>query len=179
MQKTTSTTTSLSSPRTSWINGRPENIQNPTTMTTMTTKTVATTMPVSSADAAAATSSTTQVSLSSQESPPKGLGNRRSTSRRQSLVSPAVPPPSPNIPKHILTPSRPTRQSSQLPHTNPGHGGQLAIPLGLLPLLDGEHHTDELSVKFEAGWPLLEQWLLSIGGGEGDGDYGRVVIIYK
>ncbi|KAF8798191.1 NPR2-domain-containing protein [Phlegmacium glaucopus] len=176
MQKNT-TTTALPSPRTSWINGRPENIQNPTTITT--TKTVTTTTPVSSADATAAASSTTQVSSSSQESPSKGFGNRRSAPRRQSLVSPAVPPPSPNIPKHILTPARPTRQSSQLSHTNPGHGTQLVIPSGLLPLLDGEHHTDELSVKFEAGWPLLEQWLLSIGGGEGDGDYGRVVIVYK
>ena len=53
------------------------------------------------------------------------------------------------------------------------------IPPALIPLLDGDHHTDELSVRFEAGWPLLEQWLITIGGGEGDGDYGRVVIIYK
>jgi hypothetical protein len=56
---------------------------------------------------------------------------------------------------------------------------QTVIPPGLIPLLDGDRHTDELSVKFEAGWPLLEQWLIAIGGGEGNGDYGRVVIIYK
>lgn len=48
-----------------------------------------------------------------------------------------------------------------------------------MPLLSGDRHTDELSVKFEAGWPLLEQWLIAIGGGEGSGDYGRVVIVYR
>jgi nitrogen permease regulator 2-like protein len=46
-------------------------------------------------------------------------------------------------------------------------------------LLDGEHHTDELAVGFEAGWPLLEQWLVSIGDGKGDGDFGKVLIIYR
>ncbi len=54
-----------------------------------------------------------------------------------------------------------------------------AIPPGLIPLLDGDRHTDELSVRFEVGWPLLEQWLIAIGGGKGDGDYGRVAIIYR
>ena len=165
----------LPGPRTSWINGRPENIQNLTTMTTTTTKVLAPTTPITS-DAAA--SSTTQASLSSQDSPTKGIESKRA-SRRQSLVSPVVPPPSPIIPKHNLNSSRLTRQTSQLPHTNSGPGAQLAVPPGLLSLLDGEHHTDELSVRFEAGWPLLEQWLVSIGGGGGDGDYGRVVIIYK
>jgi hypothetical protein len=121
---------------------------------------------------------TTQASLSSQDSPTKIIESQRSASRRQSLISPAVPPPSPIIPKHNLNPSRLTRQSSQL-HTNSGPGTQLTIPSGLLTLLDGEHHTDELSARFEAGWPLLEQWLVSIGGGVGEGDYGRVVIIYK
>jgi hypothetical protein len=175
-----STATAVSSPRTSWINGRPENIaQNPTTMTT-TTKNVAATISGSSADAAVtAGSSATQTSLSSsQDSPTKGIGSRKSASRRQ---SPAVPPPSPIIPKHNLTSSsRLTRQSSQLALSNSsGSGAQLSIPSALLPLLDGEHHTDELSVRFEAGWPLLEQWLVAIGGGQGDGDFGRVVIIHK
>jgi nitrogen permease regulator 2-like protein len=49
----------------------------------------------------------------------------------------------------------------------------------LLPLLDGEHHTDELATRFETGWPLLEEWLVAIGGGKGDGDFGRVSIIYR
>ncbi|KAF8911995.1 nitrogen permease regulator 2-domain-containing protein [Gymnopilus junonius] len=53
------------------------------------------------------------------------------------------------------------------------------IPPGLEAMLDGEHPTDELSVRFEAGWPVLEQWLHSIGGSEGPGNYGRVVMIYK
>lgn len=172
--KNSSTTAVLSSARTSWINSRPENIQNPTTMTTTTTKTVAPTTPVSS-DAAAP--STTHTSLSSQDSPTKGID--RSVSRRQSLISPAVPPPSPIIPKYNLNTSRLTRPSSQLPQTNSGPGAQLAVPSALLPLLDGEHHTDELSVRFEVGWPLLEQWLVSIGGGGGGGDYGRVAIICK
>lgn len=169
-------TTALSSPRASWINGRPENIRNPATITTTTTKTVTPTTPVGGDPT---TSSTTQASLSSQDSPTKGIESKRSASRRQSLVAPAVPPPSPIIPKHNLTPSRLPRQSSQLSHTNSGPRAHLAIPSGLLSLLDGEHHTDELSVRFEAGWPLLEQWLVSIGGGGGDGDYGRVAIIYR
>jgi len=53
------------------------------------------------------------------------------------------------------------------------------VPLELLPLLDGEHHTDELATRFETGWPLLEQWLVTAGGGKGDGDFGRVSIIYR
>ena len=181
IQKNASTSAALPSPRTSWINGRPESIvQNPTTTTT-TTKTVAATISGSSTDAApTAASLTTLTSLSSsQDSPTKRIGSKKSASRKQ---SPAVPPPSPIIPKHNLAPSRLTRQSSQHALTNSstsGPGAQLAIPSGLLPLLDGEHHTDELSVKFEAGWPLLEQWLVTLGGGQGDGDFGRVVIIYK
>jgi hypothetical protein len=182
IQKNTSTSAGVCSPLTSWINGRPESIgRKPTTMTTSTTKAVAATISGSSADAAVtAASLTTQTSLSSsQDSPSKRIGSKKPASRRQ---SPAVPPPSPIIPKHNLTLSRPTRQSSQLAlanSSNSGPGAQLAIPSGLLPLLDGEHHTDELSVKFEAAWPLLEQWLITIGGGQGDGDFGRVVIIYK
>lgn len=55
----------------------------------------------------------------------------------------------------------------------------VSVPPELLPLLDGEHHTDELATRFEAGWPLLEQWLIAVGGGKGDGDFGRVLIIYR
>jgi hypothetical protein len=46
-------------------------------------------------------------------------------------------------------------------------------------MLDGEHHTDELAAKFEAGWPILQKWLVAIGGGAEDGDFGRVVMIYR
>ncbi|KIK49258.1 hypothetical protein CY34DRAFT_797214 [Suillus luteus UH-Slu-Lm8-n1] len=54
-------------------------------------------------------------------------------------------------------------------------------PPELLPLLDGDHHTDELCTRFEVGWPQLQQWLVAIGGGkgDGDGDFGRVSIIYR
>lgn len=55
----------------------------------------------------------------------------------------------------------------------------VSVPPELLPLLDGEHHTDELATRFEIGWPLLEQWLITAGGGKGDGDFGRVLIIYR
>lgn len=47
----------------------------------------------------------------------------------------------------------------------------LTPPPELMPLLDGEHHTDELATRFEAGWPLLQQWLVAIGGGKGNGDF--------
>ena len=52
-------------------------------------------------------------------------------------------------------------------------------PPGLLPLLDGEHHTDELCTQFEVGWPVLEKWLRIVGGGSEEGDFGRVAIIYR
>lgn len=55
----------------------------------------------------------------------------------------------------------------------------LMYPPELAGLLDGEHHTDGLATRFEAGWPLLERWLVAIGGGSGEGDFGRVVIIYR
>lgn len=51
-------------------------------------------------------------------------------------------------------------------------------PPELKEFLDGKHHTDELGVRFEAGWPLLEKYLVAIGGGQGNGDYGRVELIY-
>ncbi|KAJ4497989.1 nitrogen permease regulator 2 [Lentinula lateritia] len=51
----------------------------------------------------------------------------------------------------------------------------LAYPTDLLELLDGEHHTDEVAVKFEAGWPLLEDWLRRIG----EDHNGRVLVIYR
>ena len=68
------------------------------------------------------------------------------------------------------SPSGPT---SRLPHT------ASPFPPALIPLLDGEHHTDELCVRFNVGWPMLEQWLVMAGGGEGNGDYGNVSIIYR
>lgn len=55
----------------------------------------------------------------------------------------------------------------------------LAYPPSLVPLLDGEHHTDELCCRFNVGWPTLERWLVAVGEGSGDGDYGKVLIIYR
>jgi len=48
-----------------------------------------------------------------------------------------------------------------------------------MPLLDGEHHADELCRQFEVGWPTLGRWLAAVGGGSGDGDFGKVLIIYR
>ena len=53
------------------------------------------------------------------------------------------------------------------------------MPPGLKELLDGTHHADELGVRFELGWPALEKHLIAIGGGRGDGDFGRVEIVYR
>jgi len=53
-----------------------------------------------------------------------------------------------------------------------------AYPPDLPGLLDGEHHTDELCTRFSVGWPVLERWLRTIGGG-GEEDLGRVSIIYR
>lgn len=55
----------------------------------------------------------------------------------------------------------------------------LVVPSELAQLLNGEHHTDELATKFEAGWPVLQKWLVAIGGGSEDGDFGRVIMVYR
>lgn len=55
----------------------------------------------------------------------------------------------------------------------------VSYPPELVELLDGEHHTDELCTRFEVGWPMMEQWLTAIGGGKGEGDLGKVLIIYR
>ncbi|KAF8892501.1 nitrogen permease regulator 2-domain-containing protein [Infundibulicybe gibba] len=103
-------------------------------------------------------------------------------SRRHSLISPANPPPSPVISKVTLGTARP-RPSRSPSMPNVALNGLQTIntpfPMDMLAMLDGEHHTDELAVKFEASWPLLEQWLVAIGGGQGNGDFGKVCIIYR
>ncbi|KAG6837286.1 hypothetical protein H0H93_011888 [Arthromyces matolae] len=103
---------------------------------------------------------------------------RRPESRRQSLITPLNPPPSPIVPKVGLPlASNPTGIRSRLSWAQnvpqPGVSGMRPIPPEFLTLLDGEHHTDELAVRFEAGWPLIEQWLIQAGGGTGDGDFGK------
>jgi hypothetical protein len=76
-------------------------------------------------------------------------------------------------------------------------------PLGIEQFLDGTHHTDELCVRFEAGWKELRAWLAVLAdvsaqvadegerdGGDDDDDeeetelekerrLGRVRIIYR
>ncbi|KAJ4487842.1 nitrogen permease regulator 2-domain-containing protein [Lentinula aciculospora] len=111
-------------------------------------------------------------------------------SRRQSLIPPMpatnVPPNSPNIPRLALNPPpRPRIERSPSAPTTRVYNGiaaksvlapvPLEYPTDLMELLDGEHHADELAVKFEAGWPLLEDWLRRIG----EGHNGRVLIIYR
>ena len=53
-------------------------------------------------------------------------------------------------------------------------------PPDLLTMLDGEHHTDEICTRFEVGWPTLQRWLRTSGGGsEAEEDYGRICLIYR
>jgi hypothetical protein len=129
----------------------------------------------------------TATTTTPQDSPVRTGG---SESRRQSLnFFPPNPPPSPILAKATiaaatLTPSRPRVSRSPSAPVVPTRNGMdsltsTPVPKDLLPLLDGEHHTDELAVRFEAGWPLLEQWLLAIGGSDEPGDFGRVAIIYR
>ncbi|KAH9952129.1 NPR2-domain-containing protein [Amylocystis lapponica] len=54
-----------------------------------------------------------------------------------------------------------------------------AFPADLIPLLDGEHNTDELCTRFEVGLPMLRKWLVAAGGGKGEDDFGSVSIIYR
>jgi hypothetical protein len=119
----------------------------------------------------------------------------RSGARRQSVVTspssslflgsnitpqPSYVPPSPipSRPRLLKTPSVPIIPQVPAPATaSPSSAWPYPAELPLL--LDGEHHTDELAVRFDAGWPLMEQWLVAVGGGNGIGDFGRVLIIYR
>ena len=115
-------------------------------------------------------------------------------------LEPPAPPSSPVMPGHPLSlyvrstdsPSISAQQSQRTSKTSFGSGGlgvgvdpgvgavsTLVVPSELAQLLDGEHHTDELATKFEAGWPMLQKWLVAIGGGSGDGDFGRVIMVYR
>ncbi|PPQ77501.1 hypothetical protein CVT25_011298 [Psilocybe cyanescens] len=164
MQKTATNT--LATQRNSWINFPHESLTNSTNSPAATSNTLN-----SSIASLASTSTTLPAPGLVHASPTKGASTGRE-SRRQSLIAPTVPPSSPIVSKITLTPSRPLNQVPQM-------SSQPVVPPTLKSMLDGEHHTDELSVKYEAGWPLLEQWLHTIGGGEGENDYGRVVIICK
>ncbi|TBU49096.1 NPR2-domain-containing protein [Dichomitus squalens] len=77
----------------------------------------------------------------------------------------------------LLVRPRLTREPSQAPALQ---GPAAQFPPELLPLLDGEHHTDEICTRFEVGWPVLRQWLFAAGGAtEGDEEYGNISIIYR
>lgn len=78
----------------------------------------------------------------------------------------------------VMTVSRPRLSRSPSAPMAPLQAPGPPYPPGLIALLDGEHHTDELCTRFEVGLPVLEQWLRIIGGG-GDNDFGQVAIIYK
>ncbi|KAF9526962.1 hypothetical protein CPB83DRAFT_856885 [Crepidotus variabilis] len=178
----------LSSPRASWLNFQQH--EPVVSATTATTALVSPNTSTSLSTVSASVSSTITVMPSStvQDSPTKGPLLGRSEGRRLSLTTPSVPPSSPVLSKMTLAPARTTRPSrspsvGQIGQPLIAPAGvpplQPTIPPDMIPLMDGDHHTDELSVRFEVGWPLLEQWLVTIGGGAGDGDYGRVAIIYR
>ncbi|KAJ7581227.1 NPR2-domain-containing protein [Mycena floridula] len=105
------------------------------------------------------------------------------TNVRNSLISSRsnVPPNSPTVIKVALPRPRLSRSPSApvIPTVYSQSFFATPVPAELAALLDGEHHTDELAVRFEAGWPLMEQWLMTIGGGAGEGDFGGVSIIYR
>ena len=99
-------------------------------------------------------------------------------------ITQSLAPPPPVRPRLSRSPSSPAIKTQQ---SNSGMAAPapmlaslpMAYPAALVPLLDGEHHADELCCQFEVGWPTLERWLVAVGGGSGDGDFGKVLIIYR
>jgi hypothetical protein len=87
--------------------------------------------------------------------------------------------PAPVRPRLLRSPSSPAIKTQTNSGTAPPApvlaSHPLAYPPALMPLLDGEHHADELCCQFEVGWPTLERWLVAVGGGSGDGDFGKVL----
>ncbi|KAG2111702.1 nitrogen permease regulator 2-domain-containing protein [Suillus discolor] len=108
--------------------------------------------------------------------PPSSVTGSQSIAHRNSSESQNAFPARPRL-------SRSPSTSRTRPLNSQGSSGPMNVPPPpeLLPLLDGDHHTDELCTRFEVGWPQLQQWLVAIGGGKGDGDgnFGRVSIIYR
>ncbi|KAH9967600.1 nitrogen permease regulator 2-domain-containing protein [Russula compacta] len=111
----------------------------------------------------------------------------------QALAAPTAEPRLQHVvrPRPSRSPSSPAVTKTTTMTTTPQANGAaaaptpvlvsqpLAYPPSLVPLLDGEHHTDELCCRFEVGWPTLERWLVAVGEGSGDGDFGKVLIIYR
>jgi hypothetical protein len=131
--------------------------------------------------------------LRSRAGPPSPQTIRVRDPRRHSTTTPAslfeiaqslaVPPQHAVRPRLSRSPSSPvikTQVNGVAPSSTPVLVSQpLAYPPSLVPLLDGEHHTDELCCRFQVGWPTLERWLVAVGEGSGDGDFGKVLIIYR
>ncbi|ETW86069.1 hypothetical protein HETIRDRAFT_44321 [Heterobasidion irregulare TC 32-1] len=92
---------------------------------------------------------------------------------RWPILLPDPDPDLPQKPKQSPSPPSPSNRKRSTSLSTPLHYTELAS------LLDGEHHTDELCAKFEVGWPMMEQWLIALGAGKGDGDFGKVLIIYR
>ncbi|KAF5389804.1 hypothetical protein D9757_003726 [Collybiopsis confluens] len=168
--------TAQASPRTSWISNSAEQ------------PSVSTVVPIPAITETASTPQDSTPTQATATAAPR-IELERQIARRQSLVAPATtttatnaPPNSPILPRLALKPPRPTlERSPSAPITrtfntmNTKNAVPLSYPAELLELLDGEHHSDELAVRFEAGWPLLEKWLHSIG----EGQNGRVLIINR
>ncbi|KAF8238569.1 NPR2-domain-containing protein [Tricholoma matsutake] len=124
-----------------------------------------------------------QVAVTASQDPPT-----ETQSRRQSLLGPIGPPPSPVLAKVAALPPTPAppaavavrpRSTWLMPGLQSSGVNTRPFPPELLGLLDGEHHTDELVVRFKAGWPVLEGWLIAAERGTGDSNFGRVCIIYR
>ena len=175
--------TSSTSPRSTWLH-KPKEEGTRSRAASMLASVAATAVP----NVAEPSGASTQASAAKNARPAAEV-------RRPHISLPTVPPPSPVIQKGALPSIRPrlsrspsaphlSQQQQQITSVVVSAGAQSGPharppPQELVSLLDGDHHTDELSVRFEAGWPLLEQWLVSIGKGAGNGDYGRVSMIYR
>jgi hypothetical protein len=124
---------------------------------------------------------------SAPPSSPQTVRARHASATPASLfeITQTLGPPPPVRPRLSRSPSSPaiktqTQTNSGTPAPAPVLASQpLAYPPALVPLLDGEHHADELCCQFEVGWPTLERWLVVVGGGSGDGDFSNVLIIYR
>ena len=80
-------------------------------------------------------------------------------------------------PAQFRTP--PSPDNGSYTHQSHMNANFTSYPPELPGFLDGTHHTDELATRFEVGWPILEKWLVTLGEGQGNGDFGRVAIMYR
>lgn len=109
-----------------------------------------------------------------------GASNAGHNASRTSLAGSATPVTRPLTSR---SPSAPTVHTGQPQSFSSQHGPRsapvLPYPDDFPSLLDGEHHTDELATRFQVGWPVLKKWLVLVGKGQGDDDFGNVVMIYR